>query len=64
MLLYHIGGKPLVLFSEGIVTVLVFTAYIPTGSNVTESMVFAASAMGTNIWWIHDSSEIGLTLPM
>ena len=52
-----------------------------TGSDVTESMVFVASAKGTNIcscarhfdttirslqgsWWIHDTSEIVLTLPL
>ena len=36
----HTGEKPLVLFSEDGLAVLVFTAFLPTGSDVTESMVF------------------------
>ena len=45
----HTGEEPLVLFSEDSLTVLVFTAYIPAGSDVTESMDCVASAKGTNI---------------
>ena len=46
VLLDHTGEKPLVLFSEDSLTVLVFTVYILTDSDATESMVSAASAKG------------------
>ena len=48
LLLDHTGEKPFVLFSEDSLTVHVFTAYTPTASDVTESMVFVASKCSLN----------------
>ena len=49
MLLDHTGERPFVLFSEDSLSVIVFTVFVPTGSDITENMVFVASARGTNI---------------
>ena len=42
----HTGEKPLVLFSEDSLTVLVCTVCIPSFSDATESTAFGASAKG------------------
>ena len=49
VLLDHTGEKPLVLFSEESQTVLVFTVFILTVFDFTESTDFVASAKSTNI---------------
>ena len=47
--LEHIGGKPLVLFSEDGLIASVLTGYLPMFFGATESTVFAVSAKDTNI---------------
>ena len=70
VLLDHTGEKPLVLFSEDSLTVLVFREghkHLLLQGNLTHESVTCPPrlvAFIAELWWIRDSSEIGLTLPL
>ena len=49
VLLDHTGERPLVLFSDGSLTVLAFTVHIPTFFDATENTALVVSAKGTSM---------------